>query len=414
MGSCWLLLKGNHAIYFLSGGKAMRHCENCGSELRANARFCGHCGQKISNETEVATNSSDAPIEDIPMSPSATSMTLNESQDSSSENGELEKQQTPGLPSENEEEDRQTPDLTLENEEEDQQTPYPLLENGEVEDQQSLGLISKDEKEEELQQDYIEPSSSMPVDADSEPEIPTNQLLDDQSQYQQTQSVPQKSHSPYDSTQKRGSRPVSKCLLFFLAGLIVVVGVVAALIGLMHVNLSGIGGSSNALSSSSGNEIIKPTGSSLTASICVKPSTPSTSVTNEGTVFILFSSSGCSTVMASKANSSCLIFRYNTGAAHKFIFDVSNAAIDSKSYHLILGVVDYTGPTIYNDAGHVSVGLSEGSTGRNFSWLYRSGSVTINNDEQSGTMDVILVAVNGGSTLHVVGDWACGRQIKNT
>jgi hypothetical protein len=68
----------------------------------------------------------------------------------------------------------------------------------------------------------------------------------------------------------------------------------------------------------------------------------------------------------------------------------------------------------YSDANHISVGLSEGSTGRTFSWLYRSGNVTINNDEQSGTMDVILDAVNGGNTLHIVGDWACGSQMKNT
>jgi hypothetical protein len=110
----------------------------------------------------------------------------------------------------------------------------------------------------------------------------------------------------------------------------------------------------------------------------------------------------------------CLIFSNNADASHKYIFDVSNAAIDSKSYHLVLGVAEYTGPATYNDAKHVSVGLSEGSTGRNFSWLYRSGNVTINNDEQSGTMDVILESVNGGNTIHVVGDWACGRQIKNT
>ena len=119
-------------------------------------------------------------------------------------------------------------------------------------------------------------------------------------------------------------------------------------------------------------------------------------------------------VTATKANSTCLIFPYTTNASHKYIVDVSNAAIDSKTYHLVLGVVDYTGPTTYNDARHISVGLSEGSSGRNFSWLYRSGSVTIDNGEQSGTMDVILKAVNGGNTLHIVGNWACGRQTKST
>jgi hypothetical protein len=27
---------------------------------------------------------------------------------------------------------------------------------------------------------------------------------------------------------------------------------------------------------------------------------------------------------------------------------------------------------------------------------------------------VLLESVNGGNTIHVAGDWACGRQIKNT
>ena len=387
----------------------MQHCEECGTELPNNALFCGRCGRKTASENESATGFSNAPIEDIPLSPTALSMDLNDSQDSESENGEEE--QTPGLPPENKaEEEEQTSYLTSENEEQEQ-TPY--LASEKQQEQQTPFPTSENEEQEQTHQEYFEPTSSMPGDADSEPEIPTNQLLDDQSRYPQTQSVTQEAHILHESTQKSGTKPVSRCLLFSLAGLIVIVGVVIALMGLFRLNLLGFGGSTNAQSSSSNNEIINPTGSSLTASICVKPSTPSKSVTNNGTGFILFSSSGCSTVIASRANSSCLIFPYTTGAAQKFIFDVSNAAIDSKSYHLVLGVVDYTGPTTYNDARHISVGLSEGSNGRNFSWLYRSGSVTINNDEQSGTMDVILIAVNGGNTLHVVGDWACGRQIKN-
>src|SRR6266566_4622641 len=336
IGSSWLLLKGNYAVYSLPGGKAMLHCEYCGSELRASARFCGHCGQKISSEIEVTTNSSDAPIEDSTISPLDSSTAFNNLQDS-------------------------------------------VLENGEEEEQQALDLASE------------------------------NDVADEE----QTSLVTQETQSPYASAQKPESRPVSRYLLFFLAGLVVIAGVVAALIGLFHLKIPGIGGSSNALSSSSSNEIIKTTGSSLTASICVKSSTPSTSGTTDGTGITLFASSGCSSVMAATANSSCLIFPYNTGASHKYIFDVSNVAIDSKSYHLVLGVVDYTGPTTYNDARHISVGLSEGSSGRNFSWLYRSGSVTINSDEQSGTMDVILQTVNGGNAIHVVGDWACGRQIKS-
>ena len=351
----------------------MQHCEQCGSELRANARFCGHCGKRLDQETEATTNLDDSSTVDLPVSPLTTNTVFSELQDSAPEN-----------------------DV-----EEELQLPQLILENDVAE-------------EEQTHQEYFEPTSSMPGDADSEPEMPANQFLDELPQYGQTLSVTQEALSPHASAQKSEARPASRCLLFFLAGFIVVVGVVVALMGLFHLNLQGIGGSSNAVSNSSDNEIVNPTGSSLTASICVKTSTPSTSVTNQGATLILFSSSGCSAVVASKANSSCLIFPNNTGASHKYIFDVSNAAIDSKAYHLVLGVVNYTGPTTYNDARHISVGLSEGSTGRNFSWLYRSGSVIIKNDEQSGTMDVILEAVHGGNTLHIVGDWACGHQMKNT
>ena len=364
----------------------MQHCEECGAELPNNALFCGRCGRKTPSEDEIAANVNNTPIEDISMSPPGISMALNDSQDSLSENEKEEQQQMPGLPSE----------INVEKEE---QTSY---------------LTSEHENEEQTHQVYFGPTSLIPDYADSEPEILANQFPDEEPQYTQTPIVRQETQRSYASAQKSESRPVSKCLLFFLAGLIIIVGVVVALMGLFHLNLLSFGGSSNAQSSSSDNEIINPTGSSLTASICVKISTPSTSVTNQGATLILFSSTGCSAVVASKANSSCLIFPNNTGASHKYIFDVSNAAIDSKAYHLVLGVVNYTGPTTYNDARHISVGLSEGSTGRNFSWLYRSGSVTIKNDEQSGTMDVILEAVHGGNTLHIVGDWACGHQMKNT
>ena len=279
----------------------MQHCEECGAELPNNALFCGHCGKKTTSEDEIAIDST----------------------------------------SEHENEER---------------TPYPTSEKQQV--QHSPSPTSEHENEQQTQQDYLEPTSSMPGDADSEPEMPANQFLDELPQYGQTLSVTQEALSPHASAQKSEARPASRCLLFFLAGFIVVVGVVVALMGLFHLNLQGIGGSSNAVSNSSDNEIINPTGSSLTASICVKTSTPSTSVTNQGATLILFSSSGCSAVVASKANSSCLIFPNNTGASHKYIFDVSNAAIDSKAYHLVLGVVNYTGPTTYNDARHISVGLS--------------------------------------------------------
>ena len=387
----------------------MQHCKECGAELPNNAVFCGRCGRKTTSEDEIDTNVKNASIEDISESQSSIEMTLSDSQDTTSDNGEDEQLQIPGVPTEdNVEEEEQTSNVTSEHENEEQ-TPY--LASEKEQEQHSPSQASEYENEEQIDQEYVEPTKSMPNDADSEPEILVNQVRVDRPQDAHTPMTTQEAQRSNSSAQKSGSRPVSRCLLFSLAGLIVFVGVVVALMGLVHLNTLGFGGSSNAQSNSSDNVIINPNGSSLTASICVKTSTPST---NPGSTFVLISSSGCSTVTASKADSSCLIFPNASGASRKYIFDVSRASVESKSYHLVLGIVNYTGSTTYNDASHVSIGLSEGSTGRNFSWLYHSGSVIVNNDEQSGTMDVILEAVNGGNTIHIVGDWACGSQLKNT
>jgi len=387
----------------------MQHCKECGAELPNNAVFCGRCGRKTTSEDEIDTNVKNASIEDISESQSSIEMTLSDSQDTTSDNGEDEQLQIPGVPTEdNVEEEEQTSNVTSEHENEEQ-TPY--LASEKEQEQHSPSQASEYENEEQIDQEYVEPTKSMPNDADSEPEILVNQVRVDRPQDAHTPMTTQEAQRSNSSAQKSGSRPVSRCLLFSLAGLIVFVGVVVVLMGLVHLNTLGFGGSSNAQSNSSDNVIINPNGSSLTASICVKTSTPST---NPGSTFVLISSSGCSTVTASKADSSCLIFPNASGASRKYIFDVSRASVESKSYHLVLGIVNYTGSTTYHDASHVSIGLSEGSTGRNFSWLYHSGSVIVNNDEQSGTMDVILEAVNGGNTIHIVGDWACGSQLKNT
>jgi hypothetical protein len=390
----------------------MQLCEECGAELPNNALFCGRCGRKSKSEDEIATNVNSAPIENISMSQSDLSMPSNDSENSILINGEEEKQQMTELPSENDAEEVEQPSyLTSEPENEEQ---IPNLTSEEQQEQPSPYPTSEPENEEQTHQEYFEPTSSMLGDTDSEPEIPANQMPDEQPQATQTAIDPQVTQSSNASAQKPKSKPVSRCLLFSLVGFIIIVGVVVALMGLFHLNIPGFGGSTNAQSSSPDNEIINPIGSSLTASICANTSTPSSSVANSGSTFTLSSSSGCSTVIASKANSSCLIFPNTTGASHKFIVDVSNATIDSNSYHLVLGIIDYTGPTTYTDGRHISVGFSEGSMGRNFSWLYRSGTVTIYSNEQSGTMDVILEAVNGGNTFHIVGNWACGRQMKST
>jgi hypothetical protein len=109
----------------------------------------------------------------------------------------------------------------------------------------------------------------------------------------------------------------------------------------------------------------------------------------------------------------CLIFPYNSNALHRYILDVSNVTLDSKAYHMVLSLAQYAGATTYNDTVHITVGIGEGSTGRDFSWMYHSGNVTVNSDEQSGTMDVILASASGKNTIHVVGGWTCGRLIKS-
>lgn len=383
----------------------MQHCKECGAELPNNAVFCGRCGRKTTSEDEINTNVSTDPIEDISESQSSIEMTLSDSQDSNSNNEEDERLQIPGLPSENKvEEEEQTPNVLSEHGYEGQ---APTSASEEQQEQ----LSPEYENEEQIHQEYVEPAKSITNEVDSEPEIVANQFRDEELQNAQTPITTLESQQSNSSVQKSGSRPVSRCLLFSLTGLIVLVGIVVVLFGLLHLHTLGFGGSSNAQFNSTEDVIINPNGSSMTASICVKTSTPST---NPESTFVLTSTSGCSTMTASKADSSCLIFPNTIGASRKYIFDVSNTSINSKSYHLVLGIVNYTGATTYNDANHVSIGLSEGSMGRNFSWLYHSGSVMVNTDEQTGSMDVILEAVNGGNTIHIVGNWACGSQLKNT
>ena len=331
----------------------MQNCEECGAELPNNALFCASCGRDTKSEGEIATNG--ASIEDISLSSSGHSNALNDAKDVTQENGEEENQQTPGLPSEmNAEEEEQTSYLTSEHETEEQE---PLLASEEQQEQHSPSLTSEHETEEQKDHEYFQSTSSLQGDTDLEPEVLVNQSPDELSQNTQTPIAPQETQSPYAFAQKSGSRPVSRCLLFSLTGFIVILGVVAALMGLFHLNILGFGGSSNVQSSSSFNEIVNPTGTSLTASICVNTSTPSSSATNQQSTFTLSSLSGCSTVTASKVNSHCLIFPYTSGTLHntsgtlhKYIVDVSNAAIDSESYHLVLGIVDFTGPTTYSDA----------------------------------------------------------------
>ena len=97
----------------------MQHCKECGAELPNNAVFCGRCGRKTTSEDEIDTNVSSDPIEDISESQSSFEMTLSDSQDSTSDNGEEEQLQIPSLPSEdNVEEEEQTSYVISEHENE--------------------------------------------------------------------------------------------------------------------------------------------------------------------------------------------------------------------------------------------------------------------------------------------------------
>jgi hypothetical protein len=380
------------------GGVVMHYCEDCGSELPANARFCGRCGRRTEDETEETTNLIDIPIEDIPISPLASSTALRELQDPASDNDKEEEQQTPNPTSENDGE-RQTPVPVSDNDkEEEQQTPNPALENDE---------------EQQPQHTLLEPTSSQPGDVELELEDSANQNLDEHSELDQVPLEKAEMGSPHSSAPKRGRKSISKCLLILLVVLIVAVGGAVALIGLFYGHLPGMGGTSNALSSPSVIETISSAGPSLTASVCASSSTPSASGTSNGLDLTLSAASGCSSFNAALSTSSCLVYPYNAGASYRYILDVSNATVTSNAYHLVLSIAEYTGPTTYNDAVHVAVGIGEGSTGRNFSWIYRSGNVIINSDEHSGTMDVILASGSNGNTIRLVGDWACSLLIKN-
>ncbi len=377
----------------------MHHCEECGSELPTDARFCGLCGQSISSETEVAANSGDAPVVDVPLSPPDTSAAdaAGEVAPPHHPEGAINLAPTDAASLRSPGMDGASPAVSTALSE----SQNPASENGEEEEQQTP-------------HDNLGSTSSLPRDLDGEPGKSESQFIAEHPQHNQTPSGKLEARRPTGPAPRQGLRSVPKLLLILLTVLIVVAGGATALIGLFHGHLPGTGVASNALLSSSFSETVRTAGPSLTASICASSSTPSPSGTNDGIGLTLSSASGCSSFIAATATSLCLVFPYNSGAFHRYIFDISNATVDSKAYHLVLSIAEYTGPATYNDAVHVTVGIGESSTGRNISWVYRSGNVSINSDEQSGTMDVILESASSGNTIHVVGGWTCGRLIKNT
>ena len=399
-------------INVLSGVIVMQVCDECGAEIPNEAQFCRSCGSKIKIEDDITRSTDVAPVEDKSLQRSEESTTLQDSQKLTPGIEQEELLHGTAFTSENSREDEEYGSL-LASEAEGKDTPFdPVMETSQ--EQQKKHPNSEDENEEPGYHEQNEPTSSIPVGTTSEPEIPTSQLSADQSLSTQSPNSLRETQIPYTSAKKPRSQPASRCLLFSLIGLVAVIGVAAALVGLFHQNFPVLWGSSNVLSGSSNNEFIDPNGSSLTASVCINASTPSSDGTNQSSSFTLSSSTGCSNIVASKADSTCLIFASDSSNSHKYIVDVSNAAVVNSPYHLVLSVVDYTVPALYSDMKQVSIGLSEGSTGRNFAWFYRSGSVTVNHDERSGSMDVILVPEKGANTLHVVGVWTCGHQIKSS
>jgi hypothetical protein len=408
----------------------MQHCEECGLELPTDARFCVRCGRSTGSETGETTDLSDTPIEDLSMSPLASSTALGGLRDPVSENDQDEQQpQDPAL--ENDEEEEQQPSISVskddvedeqltppsasENDQNEQQPQDPALENDEEEEQQPPHHTSESDEEEEKQllHENLESTSSLPRDPEPEPEKSASQLLDENPQHDRTPSGTLEARSPRGSAPRRRLRSVPMWLLILLTGLIVAAGGAVALFGLFPEYLPGMGRASNALSSSSVSETVRTAGPSLNTYVCASSPARSTPGTSGGIGLTLSTGSGCSSFSAAAATSSCLIFPYNFGAFHRYILDISNATVDSKAYHLVLSIAEYTGPATYDDAVHVTVGIGEGSIGSNFSWVYRSGNVTINSDEQSGTMDVVLESESSGNTIQLVGGWMCGRLIKN-
>jgi hypothetical protein len=377
----------------------MQLCENCGSELSTTALFCRQCGQRIGSETESPTNVSNAPIDDLAISSPPTSVTFSEFEDSDSENvAEKGEQMLQPDPENNVEEEEPIPEPALGHEMEEEE-PIPL----------SAPANNVEEREEQTV--ILWSTSSAPQDLDAEAELPVSQFLDAHVQLDQTPSAKVVALSPLvpAQTMQPRSRSIPKLLLFLLAILIVVGGVAAALAGLFQGILPGTRMAANSLSNASDSVHINTAGPSLNASICAS-STPGTS---SGISLIPTTTSGCSSFDSAIATSMCLIFPYNSNAFHRYILDVANVTLDSKTYHMVLSLAQYAGATTYNDTVHITVGISEGPTGRDFSWMYHSGNVMVNSDEQSGTMDVILASASGKNTIHVVGGWTCGRLIKS-
>src|SRR6266699_396501 len=377
----------------------MQLCENCGSELYTTALFCRQCGQRIGSETESPTNVSDAPIDDLAISSPPITVTFSEFEDSASENvAEKGEQMLKPDPENNVEEEEPIPEPAWGHEMEEEE-PNPL----------SAPANNVEEREEQTV--ILGSTSSAPQYLDAEAELPASQFLDAHAQIDQTPSEKVEALSPlvFAQTMQPRSRSIPKLLLFLLAILIVVGGVAAALVGLFQWILPGTGRAANSLSNASDSVHINTAGPSLNASICASSPAPSTPGTSSGISLIPTTTSGCSSFDSAIATSMCLIFPYNSHAFHRYILDVSNVTLDSKAYHMVLSLAQYAGATTYNDTVHITVGIGEGSIGRDFAWMYHSGNVTVNSDEQSGTLDVILASASGGNTIHVVGGWTCGR-----
>ena len=188
-------------------------------------------------KTRLATHENNTPIEDISESPSSIEMALNNSQETTSGSEEEKQQQTSEMSPENEEEAEQQTSYVISEFEDEAQTLIPALE--EHQEQYSPDQISEHENEEQIHQQDVEQTDSMPDDVSSEPEILTNHISQEQPQLTQNPIAQQETQSPYVSVQKSKSRSGSRCLLFSLVALIILIGGLVVLIGMFHLNIPG-------------------------------------------------------------------------------------------------------------------------------------------------------------------------------
>ena len=84
--------------------------------------------------------------------------------------------------------------------------------------------------------------------------------------------------------------------------------------------------------------------------------------------------------------------------------------VNGRLYTFTLATAAYKGPGTYTSLWTVTLDLGDTtSTGPGNGWSTPfTGTVTVNGDEKSGSVDALLNhTVNTSGTVHVTGTWAC-------